>query len=97
LADAVWRPYSKLVDHVLFLNAGSVGKPKDGDWRACYVVLTPGADDPVEFVRLPYDLEGAMAAIRATDLPSEFADDLKQGRARADATDVSSRPSRPGL
>jgi putative phosphoesterase len=75
------RPYSKLVDHVLFLNAGSVGKPKDGDWRACYAVLTPGADDPVEFVRLPYDIEGAMAAIRNTDLPSEFADDLKQGRA----------------
>jgi putative phosphoesterase len=28
------RPYTKLVDGVLFVNAGSVGKPKDGDWRA---------------------------------------------------------------
>ena len=31
------KPYVKEVDGVLFVNAGSVGKPKDGDWRACYV------------------------------------------------------------
>lgn len=75
------RPYCKVVDDVLFVNAGSVGKPKDGDWRACYAVLTPGANDPVEFVRLPYDIDRAMAAITETDLPAEFADDLKQGTA----------------
>lgn len=32
------KPYTKRVDNVLFLNAGSIGKPKDGDPRACYVV-----------------------------------------------------------
>src|SRR5690606_38206613 len=31
------KPYTKLLDDVLFANAGSVGKPKDGDWRACYI------------------------------------------------------------
>ena len=30
------KPYIKNVDGVMFLNVGSVGKPKDGDWRACY-------------------------------------------------------------
>jgi putative phosphoesterase len=29
------KPYTKRVDGVLFVNAGSVGKPKDGDPRAC--------------------------------------------------------------
>jgi len=73
------RPYTKLVDDVLFVNAGSVGKPKDGDWRACYAILEPAATTPVEFVRLEYDIERAMAAIRGTnELPVEFAEDLRQ-------------------
>jgi putative phosphoesterase len=73
------RPYTKLVDNVLFVNAGSVGKPKDGDWRACYAIMEPAAATPVDFVRLEYDVERAMAAIRATnELPTEFAEDLKQ-------------------
>ena len=73
------RPSTKLVDGVRFVNAGSVGKPKDGDWRACYVILQPDrADEAVEFVRLEYDIDRAMRAIRETDLPREFADDLRQ-------------------
>jgi len=73
------RPYTKLVDGVRFVNAGSVGKPKDGDWRTGYVILQPDrADEAVEFVRLEYDIDRAMRAIRETDLPREFADDLRQ-------------------
>lgn len=73
------RPYTKLVDDVLFVNAGSVGKPKDGDWRACYIILEPGAADPVQFIRLPYDVQRAAAAIRASDLPDQFAADIETG------------------
>jgi diadenosine tetraphosphatase ApaH/serine/threonine PP2A family protein phosphatase len=60
----------------LFVNVGSVGKPKDGDWRACYAMvdITNGR---AEFVRVPYDVQRAMAAVRATELPHEFADDLQ--------------------
>ena len=76
------RPYTKLVDGVWFVNAGSVGKPKDGDWRAGYAILDPGAKQPVEFVRVSYDLERAISAIRSTDLPGEFADDLRQNSSR---------------
>ena len=33
------KPYTKVVNGVLFVNVGSVRKPKDGDWRACYAVI----------------------------------------------------------
>ena len=72
------KPYVKEVDGVRFINAGSVGKPKDGNWRACYVILSPNPAEPVQFIRVEYDIERAMAAIRATTLPGEFAEDLRQ-------------------
>lgn len=71
------RPYVKNVDGVLFVNAGSVGKPKDGDWRACYALLTIDPRPAVEFVRVPYDVDRATAAIRQSELPGEFARDLE--------------------
>ena len=49
------KPYTKLVDDVLFVNVGSVGKPKDGDRRACYAILDTLAP-AAEFVRVEYDL-----------------------------------------
>ena len=78
------KPYTKLVDDVLFVNAGSVGKPKDGDWRACYIMLDlSNRADPVEFIRVPYDVASETAAIRATDLPDKFAVDIESGGAAA--------------
>lgn len=73
------RPYSKTVNGVRFVNAGSVGRPKDGDWRACYVILNTGATEPVEFVRVPYDAARVAAVIRTSGLPDAFAD-LIEGR-----------------
>lgn len=75
------RPYTKSVGDVLFVNAGSVGKPKDGDWRAWYAILNMSAQEPVEFVRLEYDLATVAAAIRASELPNEFAADIERGGA----------------
>jgi putative phosphoesterase len=76
------KPYTKLVDDVLFVNAGSVGKPKDGDSRACYIVLDPSDQaNPVEFIRVPYDIAREAAAIRASDLPDKFATDIETGGA----------------
>lgn len=80
------KPYTKLVDRVLFVNAGSVGKPKDGDWRACYIVLDPAnAATPVEFIRVPYDVALEAAAIRASALPDKFAADIETGGVPAGA------------
>jgi putative phosphoesterase len=72
------KPYVKLVDGVLFVNVGSVGKPKDGDWRACYAVLEP-AKQRAQFVRVEYDLATVTSAIRQSVLPNEFAEDLEHG------------------
>jgi putative phosphoesterase len=73
------KPYVKLVDGVLFVNAGSVGKPKDGDWRACYAVLDLDGTPSAAFERVEYDVGSAAAAIRETDLPHEFATDIETG------------------
>lgn len=63
------------------VNAGSVGKPKDGDPRACYVVLSAeGAQLSVEFFRVPYDVEKAARAIEASDMPHEYAQMLRDGK-----------------
>jgi putative phosphoesterase len=70
------KPYTKLVDDVWFVNVGSVGKPKDGDWRACYAILDTLART-AEFVRVEYDLPRVTSAIRASELPTEFATDLE--------------------
>jgi diadenosine tetraphosphatase ApaH/serine/threonine PP2A family protein phosphatase len=76
------KPWQRTVGGVRFINTGSVGRPKDRDWRACYVMLTIDQSDAgVEFIRVLYDLEQAANAIRESDLPSEFADVLKSGGA----------------
>jgi putative phosphoesterase len=75
------KPYTKKIRDVWFVNAGSVGKPKDADWRACYAMLDVTADPPASFVRVPYDLETVTRAIRDSELPHEFAADLERAGA----------------
>jgi putative phosphoesterase len=75
------KPYTKRVDGVLFVNAGSVGKPKDGDPRACYAVVDTAGDVVVEFRRIPYDVAAEAAAIRESSLPDKFAADIEAGGA----------------
>ena len=74
-------PYHKVLPsgrHVV--NAGSVGKPKDRNPKACYVVLeTAGSDLHITFRRVPYDVERAAQAIEATEMPNEFAEMLRAG------------------
>jgi predicted phosphodiesterase len=76
-------PYHKILPSGRqIVNAGSVGKPKDGDPRAGYVVLTVrGRDLGVEFIRVPYDIERTARAIEASDgMPHEFAAMLRAGK-----------------
>ncbi len=74
------KPYRKDFQGKVFINAGSVGKPKDGDPRTC-ITLVDITEENIrhEFLRLPYDIEKVSLAIRATELPSYFADKLKEG------------------
>ncbi len=71
-------PYQKQVGDTLIVNTGSVGKPKDGDPRAGYVLLTlakGGAQ--VEFWRVDYDV--AARTVRMSGLPHDFAIQLETG------------------
>jgi putative phosphoesterase len=62
---------------VLFVNCGSVGKPKDADPRAAFAVLelTDGKVS-VAIERVPYDAEAVAREVEAVGLPSEFASKL---------------------
>jgi len=74
------KPWYRTIAGVHFVNTGSVGRPKDGDWRAGYVLLDVGNGDPhITVVRVQYEIEIAMAAIRASELPDEFAEYLQTG------------------
>jgi diadenosine tetraphosphatase ApaH/serine/threonine PP2A family protein phosphatase len=61
------------------LNPGSVGQPRDSDWRAAYAIYDSG-QQLVEFRRCPYDLESAQRKIREAGLPPVLADRLALGR-----------------
>ena len=75
------KPYRKDIWGKVFINAGSVGKPKDGDPRACVTLVTISAKGVAhEFLRVPYDVEKVAAAIVASGLPAEFAWKLKEAR-----------------
>ena len=74
------KPWHRVVNSVRLLNTGSVGKPKDGDWRAGYALVE--ADEGivrVEFVRVEYDLERTVEGILGSELPDEFAEQLNAG------------------
>ena len=77
------RPWQRELAGIHFVNAGSVGRPKDGDWRAGYVVLEAGEAGvgDVEFRRVEYDVARADAAIRGSGLPEALADHLRSGGA----------------
>jgi len=70
------------------VNIGSVGKPKDGDPRGCYVMLTTNEDSrtsdkhsiQVEFIRFDYDIEKAAKSIEESPLPNEYATMLRRGK-----------------
>jgi putative phosphoesterase len=76
------KPWHREIGGVLFVNTGSVGKPKDGDPRACWALLTIHEDGTVdvEIRREDYDIATMAAAIRAADgVPDQFAIDIETG------------------
>ncbi|MDQ3654602.1 MAG: metallophosphatase family protein [Chloroflexota bacterium] len=75
-------PWSRAIEGVEFINTGSVGKPKDGDARAGWGLLTVGDDGTVssEMHRVPYAIPAMANAIRAADgLPDHYALDIETG------------------
>jgi len=68
----------KLDGRKTLCNVGSVGQPRDGDWRACYVLLD---NDTIRFRRVEYDIETTVKKIYAVpDLENFLGDRLRDGR-----------------
>jgi putative phosphoesterase len=69
-------PYAREVEGTAFVNVGSAGRPKDGDWRACYAVVEPRLSDAgrldARFVRVAYDYPRLTAALAETALITSF-------------------------
>lgn len=80
-ADEYELPLRKNVRYLI--NPGSVGQPRDGDWRAAFAIYetdtTTGAER-ILFHRVPYDIQQAQASIRAAGLPDRLAARLSEGR-----------------
>jgi putative phosphoesterase len=90
------KPYHRILHtnpeaqphHRHAINIGSVGKPKDGDPRGCYVLLTINENSnttqedsiQVEFVRFAYDVEKAAKAVEDSPLPDAFAEALRKAK-----------------
>jgi diadenosine tetraphosphatase ApaH/serine/threonine PP2A family protein phosphatase len=62
-----------------FINVGSVGQPRDGDWRAAYAIYDLDSKK-VTLRRLKYEIEKAQAKIRNAELPLKLAERLFLGR-----------------
>jgi diadenosine tetraphosphatase ApaH/serine/threonine PP2A family protein phosphatase len=89
-ADSYRPPYktvgqSETADFALekdaryLVNPGSVGQPRDGDWRAAFA-LFDSEKSVVTFCRVPYNLKQAQDRILAANLPERLATRLAAGR-----------------
>jgi diadenosine tetraphosphatase ApaH/serine/threonine PP2A family protein phosphatase len=66
-------------DGLYLVNPGSVGQPRDGDWRAAFATFDTSGRR-VSYYRVPYDLETAQSKIRDAGLPDRLASRLAHGR-----------------
>ena len=66
------------------INPGSVGQPRDRDWRAAFAIydsgITPGDDISITYHRVPYDLVASQGRILMAGLPERLAARLREGR-----------------
>ncbi|MBK1883018.1 metallophosphoesterase family protein [Luteolibacter pohnpeiensis] len=62
-----------------FINVGSVGQPRDGDWRASYAIFDT-EQQIVSFRRIEYDIAETQRKILAAGLPEMLAERLSEGR-----------------
>src|SRR6201999_1161368 len=76
-AETVSFPLQKDLQYLI--NPGSIGQPRDGDWRAAFALFDSDAQI-VHFHRTPYNLKAAQDRIFAANLPPRLATRLAAGR-----------------
>lgn len=64
--------------HKYLINVGSVGQPRDGDWRAAFVIYDTD-ENLVKLYRIPYDIKTAQEKILKAGLPERLALRLERG------------------
>ena len=66
------------------VNPGSVGQPRDRDWRAAFAIYTSpeaeGEPAQIAFYRVPYDIAASQSRILKAGLPERLAARLREGR-----------------
>src|ERR1700678_945960 len=69
-------------DERYLINPGSVGQPRDNDWRAAFALYERIGDKSpsVTFYRIPYDVKQAQGRVLAANLPERLATRLALGR-----------------
>ena len=73
-------PYAWKEGEGVVFNPGSVGQPRDGDWRAAFAIVSfDGGLVEVEERRVEYDVQGAAKKILDAGLPELFARRLRTG------------------
>jgi len=72
----------KLDGRKTLCNVGSVGQPRDGDWRACYILLEDDPSGPtIRYRRVEYEVEKTIKKIYdVDDLENFLGDRLREGR-----------------
>jgi putative phosphoesterase len=71
------QPWVAEYGGVLFVNCGSVGKPKDGDPRASFAVLeVAGGELWATIERVEYDADSVARQVAESGLPAEYAEKL---------------------
>ncbi len=81
-SSVVGVPFEQLIlepGKKYFVNAGSVGQPRDGDWRAAYVLFDE-EKRTIRLRRLRYDLAKTQGKILKSGLPPRLADRLAFGK-----------------
>jgi putative phosphoesterase len=74
-------PWHRSYRGVLFVNVGSVGRPKDGDARAMYTLINVAGPDEidVDLIRVPYDVELTARNVLTAGLPPALAEAFRHG------------------
>ena len=73
----------ELAAEKVLVNVGSVGQPRNGDWRSSYVILDDSGGGPVSvlFQRVEYDIDKTVKKIYdIPDLDNFLGDRLRDGR-----------------
>lgn len=76
-AESIPMPIAPAMRYLI--NPGSVGQPRDCDWRAAFAIYDSEKNEVI-YHRVPYDVVAAQGRILAAGLPERLAARLREGR-----------------